>query len=342
MDSATVSSGSTITKTITASDYANIADGTSYKFAIVALGSGSNLNSLESDKISVATNSVAGSLTFNTQPQGVSKVALQTASFSVSASGDGSLSYQWQYSTDKGITWNSVSGGSGATTNAYTTASLDKSYDGYRYRVQVTNTKNGTTSTATSDDVLLTVALANQSPLIIATLQGHTEVALSLIATGGSTTETISYSTISDGCTISGAVLTRTTVGDCVIQAIRPGNATVYNDVISQTSSIHFLLGDGNVDVDFSPKTGALEFEYQSSVTITVTVVESGKVQFMQDGRAIPGCTAIRATPTAPAVCTWKPSSFGYPKVTAVLTPTNPASPSRSSAIFAVRIYPRV
>ena len=342
LDSATVSSGSTITKTITASDYANIADGTSYKFAIVALGSGSNLNSLESDKISVATNSVAGSLTFNTQPQGVSKVALQTASFSVSASGDGSLSYQWQYSTDKGITWNSVSGGSGATTNAYTTASLDKSYDGYRYRVQVTNTKNGTTSTATSDDVLLTVALANQSPLIIATLQGHTEVALSLIATGGSTTETISYSTISDGCTISGAVLTRTTVGDCVIQAIRPGNATVYNDVISQTSSIHFLLGDGNVDVDFSPKTGALEFEYQSSVTITVTVVESGKVQFMQDGRAIPGCTAIRATPTAPAVCTWKPSSFGYPKVTAVLTPTNPASPTRSSAIFAVRVYPRV
>jgi hypothetical protein len=76
-------------------------------------------------------------------------------------------------------------------------------------------------------------------------------------------------------------------------------------------------------------------------VRITVQVVESGKVQFMQDGRPIPGCTSIKATPSAPAVCMWKPSAFGYPKVSAILTPNNTANPTRSSAIFAVRVYPR-
>jgi hypothetical protein len=340
LESATVSSGSTITKTITASDYANIADSTSYKFAIVALGSGTNIDSEESAKVSVTTNSVAGSITINTQPQAVSKVAMQSATFSVDATGDGSLTYQWQYSTDQGITWNSVSGGSGATTNSYTTASLDKTFDRYRYRAHISNVKNGSSTSTDSDDVLLSVSLANQATLLISTLQGHTEVPLTLIASGGSTSETIIYSTISDGCTISGNTLTRSTAGDCVIQALRPGNSTIYNDVISQTSSIHFLLGDGNVDVEFD-KTGTLEFEYQSTVKITVSVVESGRVQFMQDGRPIPGCTTIKATPSSPAVCGWKPSAFGYPKITAVLTPTNPASPLRSSAIFAVRVYPR-
>jgi len=160
-----------------------------------------------------------------------------------------------------------------------------------------------------------------------------------LRASGGTTAETIVYTTITEGCTISGAVLTRTTVGSCVIQAIRPGNATVYNDVLSLTSSIRFLLGDGNVDVFFVDD--ATEFEYQSSVRITVNVVESGKVQFLQDGRPIPGCMSIKATPSAPAVCIWKPSSFGFPRITAVLTPYNTANPTRSSAIFAVRVYPR-
>jgi hypothetical protein len=93
------------------------------------------------------------------------------------------------------------------------------------------------------------------------------------------------------------------------------------------------------VDVIFA--TESLEFEYQSSVRITVNVVESGKVLFKQDGRPIPGCTAIKATPSAPAVCMWKPSAFGYPSITATLTPTNTANPTRTSAVFAVKVNPR-
>ncbi|CAN2212917.1 Fibronectin type III [Candidatus Nanopelagicaceae bacterium] len=339
LESITVSSAATISQSVTTSQYASIADGTSYQFAIVAFGVGNYLNSAESEKIGVTTNSSAGSISIATQPQAASKTALQTADFSVSASGDGNLTYQWQTSSDTGITWTNVSAGTGATTSSYTTASLNRNSNGHRFRVVITNTKNGSTSTAYSDDVLLSVAFANQAPLVISTLEGRTEVALTLRASGGTTAETIVYSTITEGCTISGAVLTRTTVGSCVIQAIRPGNATVYNDVLSLTSSIRFLLGDGNVDVFFAGD--ATEFVYQSNVRITVNVVESGKVQFMQDGRPIAGCMTIKASPSTPAVCNWKPSSFGYPRITAILTPTNTANPARSSAIFAVRVNPR-
>jgi hypothetical protein len=50
---------------------------------------------------------------------------------------------------------------------------------------------------------------------------------------------------------------------------------------------------------------------------------------------------SLKATPTAPAVCNWKPSSLGYPKVTAILTPNNTANPPRGSAIYVVRVNPR-
>jgi hypothetical protein len=95
------------------------------------------------------------------------------------------------------------------------------------------------------------------------------------------------------------------------------------------------------VDLAFDGREGDLEFEYQAGIRIVVAVVESGKVQLLQDGRPVPGCTALRATPTAPAVCNWKPSSFGFPRVTAILTPNNTANPPRSSAVFSVKIIPR-
>ena len=339
LESITVSSAATTSRSVTTTEYASLADGASYQFAIVAIGAGAYLNSSESEKISVTTNSPAGSISISSQPQASSKTALQTATFAVTATGDGTLSYQWETSSDTGITWTNVSGGTGATTRSYTTASLDRNSNGHRYRVLITNTKNGSTSSGYSDDVLLSVAFANQSPLVIATLEGRTELPLTLRASGGSSGETIVYSTNSSGCTIDGTTLTRTTAGTCVVQAIRPGNATVYNDVISLTSSIKFLLGDGNVDVIFEDED--LEFEYQSSVRITVNVVEAGRVQFFQDGRPVPGCTAIKATPSTPGVCIWKPSAFGFPRITAVLTPNNTANPAISSAVFAVRVYPR-
>jgi hypothetical protein len=341
LESITVSSATTISQSITATQYSSIADGTTYKFAIVAFGGGEYLDSSESEMVSISTNSAAGSISISTQPQAASKTALQSAEFSVSATGDGSITYQWQVSSDSGATWTNVTGGTGGTSTSYTTASLDRTSNGHRFRVVITNTKNGSASTANSDEVLLSVAFANQAPLVISTLEGRTEVALTLIASGGSSGGAISYSTSTEGCTISGASLTRTTFGTCVVQATRAGNATVYNDVLSAASNIRFRLGDGSVDLSFDGREGDLEFEYQAGIRVVVAVVESGKVQLLQDGRPVPGCMSLKATPTAPAVCNWKPSSFGFPRVTAILTPNNTANPPRSSAVFSVKIIPR-
>ena len=127
--------------------------------------------------VSITTNSAAGSISISTQPQAASKTALQSAEFSVSATGDGSITYQWQVSSDSGATWTNVTGGTGGTSASYTTASLDRTFEGNRYRAVITNTKNGSASTANSDEVLLSVAFANQAPLVISTLEGRTEVA---------------------------------------------------------------------------------------------------------------------------------------------------------------------
>ena len=86
-----------------------------------------------------------------------------TATFTVLASrtDGGTLTYQWQFSTDSGSNWSSVTSGTGATSNSYTTLSLVFANNGYKYRVIVTNSINGTTASTTSDSVTLTVNKSN-------------------------------------------------------------------------------------------------------------------------------------------------------------------------------------
>lgn len=92
--------------------------------------------------------------TFGLQPQNVYVVTPNTATFSVSsASPDGgTLSYQWQYSTDNGVIWNNVTDGTGGTTASYTTPTITtgSGYNNRKYRCLVTNTKSGLSTTFTS------------------------------------------------------------------------------------------------------------------------------------------------------------------------------------------------
>jgi hypothetical protein len=90
-----------------------------------------------------------------------------TANFSVTAtsSDSGILGYQWQVNT--GASWENISTGTGGTTNTYTTAALTLASSGYQYRVNVTNSKNGVTSSAlTSNAVALTVNAISQGATI--------------------------------------------------------------------------------------------------------------------------------------------------------------------------------
>lgn len=80
------------------------------------------------------------------QPSAITVTAGTTAAFTVTAAGTMPLSYQWQLSTDSGSTWTSAPGS--ATSSSYTTAATVLTFNGYRYRVQISNGAGSITSDA--------------------------------------------------------------------------------------------------------------------------------------------------------------------------------------------------
>ncbi|HUR58608.1 MAG TPA: putative Ig domain-containing protein, partial [Opitutaceae bacterium] len=97
----------------------------------------------------------------------VTVTAGNTANFSVTATGNPPVTYQWQRSVDSGNTWNplvngAISGGvvSGATTNALAISNVTAALNGNQFRVIVSN---GIGSDATSNVSSLVV---NQVPVI--------------------------------------------------------------------------------------------------------------------------------------------------------------------------------
>lgn len=78
------------------------------------------------------------------QPADQSVLEGATATLSADAAGAGTLTYQWQFSTD-GINWTSISGATGPT---YTTGAVTASMNGNRYRAIITNALGSTTTSA--------------------------------------------------------------------------------------------------------------------------------------------------------------------------------------------------
>ena len=82
-------------------------------------------------------------VTILTQPANTSVCAGTTANFNVTISGSIFASYQWQVSTDGGVTFNNIAG---ATTSSYS-FTPNGTETGYQYRCQVTNSCGSPTTT---------------------------------------------------------------------------------------------------------------------------------------------------------------------------------------------------
>ena len=96
------------------------------------------------------------SIIINTQPANVTTGDATTATFSVNATAPlGSLNYQWQVSTNSGISWADITGANGSS-YSFTAGVSD---DGNQYRVVLSATS--ATSDEISDVVTLTVAVTN-------------------------------------------------------------------------------------------------------------------------------------------------------------------------------------
>lgn len=112
--------------------------------------------------------------TINTQPANQSATAPATATFSVTATASGgSLTYQWQFSSNSGGSWSNVVDGTGQTSASYTTTATAVSSgnhrNGYQYRCVVTDSNgtvnsNAATLTVTNPPLSVTLnALVDES-----------------------------------------------------------------------------------------------------------------------------------------------------------------------------------
>lgn len=107
--------------------------------AVDAIGMvvGANYNAYSNNVVNAGSAS-----TITVQPTATSVTENLNTSISVSASGgSGTTLYRWQQSTDNGNSWNNISNGSiysGATTATLTLTKIPLSYNGYIYRIEIT------------------------------------------------------------------------------------------------------------------------------------------------------------------------------------------------------------
>ncbi len=106
----------------------------------------------------------AATTNIGTQPTAQATTTTNNATFSVAATGNGTLTYQWQQSTDGGANWTDLADGStnpvisGATTDSITLTSVPLAYNTYQYRV-VINNDNSACIDVISNEVSLSVTI---------------------------------------------------------------------------------------------------------------------------------------------------------------------------------------
>ena len=148
-----------------------------------------NANSSATQSVSLSGTGTGGTSPFITsQPVGQTVVLGASASFSATATGTPTLSYQWQYLNGSGV-WKNWAVGTGYNTAAFTTLATTSAYNGLQIRVVVTD---GNSLSTTSNAVTLTV---NSPPVLTVQPVGQTVVlgasaSFSATATG---TPTLSY-----------------------------------------------------------------------------------------------------------------------------------------------------
>ena len=160
-------------------------------FSVVVTNSAGTATS-NNATLTVSSANAAPSIT--SQPANKTVTAGQTASFSVTATGTGPLSYQWK-KNGSNIT--------GAMSSSYTTAAATTADSGSAFSVVVTNSAG----TATSNSATLTVSSANVAPSITTQPANQTvavgqAASFSVLATG---TGPLSYQWRKNGTNIGGA-----------------------------------------------------------------------------------------------------------------------------------------
>ncbi len=162
-----------------------------------------------------------------THPSGASVCGGSEASFSVTATGDPQPSYQWQLSTDNGVTWSNVPG---ATADVYTFTTIAAD-NGKQYRCTVSNSVGVIRSMAAT---LTIEPVITQQPVSLTRCTGQ-PAAFSVMATGTGLT----YRWTKDGVDIPGATSADYTIPAAAVTdgAQAPGYQCVVTDSAACTNT---------------------------------------------------------------------------------------------------------
>lgn len=150
----------------------------------VIITGGCNGTTVVNSTAAVLTVSASVTVTITTQPSSVSVCAGANATYTVAATGS-ALIYNWQVSSDGGITWTNLS--PVVTTPTLTLTSVTAAMNNTLYRCQVTGTSTCSTGSVTSASAGLTVSTA---PVITSQPSGVTICSGSNTSFAGSTTGT--------------------------------------------------------------------------------------------------------------------------------------------------------
>jgi hypothetical protein len=296
--------------------YTNISGATISTYNLVAADVGQYL------KVTVTATNASGSAAATSSA--TAQIAKATPTFStwtnvVKTFGDanytvtaptvtGSLAGSFNYSSNdaavisiSGTTF-TVAGGGSATITATFTPTASANYNS----AQTTNT--------------VTVNKAAQSAITITTTAATYGSNLTLASTGGSTGGTYNYSKVSGNCTLSGAVLTPTATGSCIVQS---NLATTTNYLAETSTATTITISSGSVGASLTLAPGNLTFRQAKNITAVATV--AGKITFRVAGKILPGCKnkAVTAGNSFTANCSYRPSNHSYVTITATLDPTD-------------------
>jgi hypothetical protein len=243
-------------------------------------------NSVSSATSTAATLTVNVPPTISTQPASKTVTVGQTAAFSVTAAGTGTLTYQWK---------KNGTAISGATAATYTTPAITGADNGAQFTVTVTDV----VSSATSSAATLTV---DAPPTISAqpssqTVNAGQAATFSVSAAG---TATLTYQWKKGGTAISGATAASyTTPATAASDSGAQFTVTVTNSFGNATSNAATLTVNVPPTISAQPASKTVAVGQTATFSVTATGTGTLTYQWKKNGTAISGATS--ASYTTPA-----------------------------------------
>lgn len=249
----------------------------------------------------------AAAPTISSGPASLEVTAGAAANFSVTATGNGTLSYQW-FKDDQAL--------QGQTGAALSIAAASLT-DAGSYTVKVTNTLNGTTASTTSAAATLTVDPAATLPLIATppltqTFNPGDTVTLSVAATGNGT---LTYQWAKDGQDLTGKtaaslVLSNMTAADAgsytvkVTDTLNGTSLSVVSDAAVLTMAVQALAFTQDL-----PATTTVTAPAAATFTVAVSGATSPTYEWQLNGTDIQGASGPSYSTTATDFNAFNPGS---------------------------------